>query len=79
MGDGGWKRDALGGNKEKFVQIKGFLYVKKAAFEDSSQSFLLTKTFWFAEKANFFSSCKATEKEKRFSAHHSNHFALHQS
>ena len=28
-GDGGWKRVALGGNKEKFVQIKGFLYVKR--------------------------------------------------
>ena len=35
-GDGGWKRVALGENKERFVQIKGFLYVQKAAFEDSS-------------------------------------------
>ena len=36
MGSGGWKRVALDNNKERFVRIKGFLYVKKAAFEDSS-------------------------------------------
>ena len=36
MGGGGWKRVALDSNKERFGQIKGFLYVKKAAFEDSS-------------------------------------------
>ena len=36
MGCGGQKRIALGGNKERFVRIKGFLYVKKAVFEDSS-------------------------------------------
>ena len=33
MGSGGWKRVALGGNEERFVRIKGFLYVKKAVFE----------------------------------------------
>ena len=32
MGGGGWKRVALGGNKERFVRIKGFLYVKKGGF-----------------------------------------------
>ena len=32
MGGGGRKRVALGGNKEKFVQTKGFLYVKKGGF-----------------------------------------------
>ena len=31
-GGGGRKRVALGGNKEKFVQTKGFLYVKKGGF-----------------------------------------------
>ena len=36
MGGGGWKRGVLDGNKEKFVRINGFLYVKKAFFEDSS-------------------------------------------
>ena len=35
-GGGGQKRVILGGNKERFVRIKGFLYVKKAAFEGSS-------------------------------------------
>ena len=39
MGSGGWKRDALDGNKERFVQKKSFLYVKKAAFEDSKKLF----------------------------------------
>ena len=29
MGGGGWKRGVLDGNKEKFVRIKDFLYVKK--------------------------------------------------
>ena len=29
MGDGGWKKVALDRNKERFVQIKGFLYVKR--------------------------------------------------
>ena len=29
MGGGGWKRIAFGGNKERFVRIKGFLHVKK--------------------------------------------------
>ena len=39
MGGGGWKRIALDGNKERFVRKKGFLYVKKAAFEDSKKLF----------------------------------------
>ena len=32
MGSGGWKRVVLGGNKERFVRIKGFLNVKKGGF-----------------------------------------------
>ena len=36
MGGGGWKRVALDRNKKRFWQKKGFLHVKKAAFEDSS-------------------------------------------
>ena len=36
MGSGGWKRGVLDRNMERFVRIKGFLYVKKAAFEGSS-------------------------------------------
>ena len=36
MEGGGWERVALDGKKERFVRINGFLYVKKAVFEDSS-------------------------------------------
>ena len=36
MGGEGGKRAVLDSNKERFVRIKGFLYVKKAVFEDSS-------------------------------------------
>ena len=39
MGDGGWKKVTLDSNKEGFVQIKSFLYVKKAVFEGSKKSF----------------------------------------
>ena len=39
MGGGGWKRVALDGNKERFVRKNGFLYVKKAAFENSKKLF----------------------------------------
>ena len=29
MGGGGWKRAVLDSNKERFVQKKGFLYIKR--------------------------------------------------
>ena len=32
MGGGGWKRAALGGNKERFVRKKGFWFVKMGIF-----------------------------------------------
>ena len=32
MGGGGWKRVALGGNKERFVQKKSFWFVKMGGF-----------------------------------------------
>ena len=32
MGGGGWKRVALDGNKERFVQKQGFWFAKKLAF-----------------------------------------------
>ena len=53
MGGGGWKRVILDSNKERFVQIKGFLYVKKAFFEDSSYNFLQKKSFWFVKMGIF--------------------------
>ena len=37
MGGGGWKRIALGGNKERFVQKKGFWFVKMGNFSDSEE------------------------------------------
>ncbi len=52
MGDGGQKRIALDSNKERFVRIKGFLYVKKAAFEEFV-SFLQKKSFWFVKMGSF--------------------------
>ena len=39
MGGGGWKRGAWDSKKERFVQKKSFLYVKKAVFEDSKKLF----------------------------------------
>ena len=35
MGGGGWKRVALDGKKERFVQKKGFWFVKMDFFADS--------------------------------------------
>ena len=35
MGGGGWKRVALDGKKERFVQKKGFWFVKMEFFADS--------------------------------------------
>mgnify|MGYP000210069430 CR=1 FL=1 len=52
MGDGGQKRVILGGKKERFVQIKGFLYVKKAAFEDSKKLFEQA-VFWLRKREAF--------------------------
>ena len=50
MGDGGWKRDALDSNKERFVQKKSFWFAKKLAFSahtklsDKEKLFKHTKT-----------------------------------
>ena len=52
MGSGGWKRGVLDGNKEKFVRINGFLYVKKAAFEDSKKLFEQA-VFWLRKREAF--------------------------
>ena len=52
MGGGGWKRVALDGNKERFVQKKGFWYVKKAVFEDSKKLFERA-VFWLRKREAF--------------------------
>ena len=52
MGCGGRKRIALDGNKERFVQKKGFWYVKKAVFEDSKKLFERA-VFWLRKREAF--------------------------
>ena len=52
MGCGGQKRIALDGKKERFVRIKGFLYVKKAAFEGSKKLFERA-VFWLRKREAF--------------------------
>ena len=52
MGSGGWKRFALDSNKERFVRKKGFLYVKKAAFENSKKLFERA-IFWLRKREAF--------------------------
>ena len=59
MGDGGWKRVALDSNQERFLQKKNFWFEKSGDFQVRLKSFRQKITFCFAEKANFFSSCKA--------------------
>ena len=45
MESGGWKRDAFGGNKERFVRIKGFWFAKKLAFSAHTRLSDKEKTF----------------------------------
>ena len=52
MGCGGQKRVALDSNKERFVRTKGFLYVKKAVFEDSKKLFEQA-VFWLRKREAF--------------------------
>ena len=52
MGGGGQKRIAWDSNKERFVQIKGFLCVKKAVFEDSKKLFERA-VFWLRKRETF--------------------------
>ena len=60
MRGGGWKRVACDSNMERFVLIESFWFVKAGDFQVRLKSFRQKITFCFAEKANFFSSCKAT-------------------
>ena len=69
MGSGGWKRVALDGNKERFVQKKSFWFEKAGDFQVRLKSFRQKITFCFAEKNSIFSSCKLSDKEKLFSAY----------
>ena len=49
MGDGGWKRVALDGNKERFVQIERLLAQKRRAFENSKERLVQKESFWFVK------------------------------
>ena len=45
MGSGGWKRGVLDGNRERLVQKKGFLYVKRRLLRKFRKAFCKRKTF----------------------------------
>ena len=49
MGGGGWKRVALDGNKERFVQKKNFWFVKMEIFADSKERHV-QKKFLYVKK-----------------------------
>ena len=79
MGSGGQKRIALDSNKERFVQKKGFWFVKAGNFQVQLKSFRQKITFWFAKKLMFSVHAKQTEKEKLFSTYKKFKFLPHQS
>ena len=45
MGNGGWKRGVLDGKKERFVQKKGFLHIKRRFLRTVRKAFCKRKTF----------------------------------
>ena len=57
MGGGGWKRVALDSNKERFVRIKGFLYVKRR-FLRTVRKGLCKKGLLVCENGNFLRTAK---------------------
>ena len=65
MGGGGWKRIALGGNKERFVRKKGFWLVKMEIFRGQRRK-ARTKEFFVRKKAALSEVCKAFYKWKTF-------------
>ena len=65
MESGGWKRVVLGGNKERFVRKKGFLFVKMGIFCGQRRK-ARTKEFFVRKKAALSEVCKAFYKWKTF-------------
>ena len=53
MGGGGWKRVALDGNKERFVQKQGFWFAKKLAFSAHTRLSDKEKTFSAHDDTDF--------------------------
>ena len=60
MGGGGWKRIAFGGNKERFVRIKGFWFAKKLAFSAHTRLSDKEKTFFSAQRHRLRTTPKLT-------------------
>ena len=60
MGGGGWKRIAFGGNKERFVRIKGFWFVKKLAFSAHTRLSDKEKTFFSTQRHRLRTATKLT-------------------
>ena len=65
MGSGGWKKIALGGNKERFVRKKGFWFVKKRNFCGQREK-ACAKEVFVRKKAALSEVCKAFYKWKTF-------------
>ena len=60
MGGGGWKRVALGGNKERFVRKKCFWFAKKLAFSAHTRLSDKEKTFFSAQRHRLRTAPKLT-------------------
>ena len=60
MGGGGWKRVALGGNKERFVRKKCFWFAKKLAFSAHTRLSDKEKTFFSAQRHRLRTTPKLT-------------------
>ena len=69
MGSGGWKRVVLGGNKEKFVQKKGFWFEKAGDFQVRLKSFRQKITFLFCGKEQDFQLMQSYPIKKSFFQH----------
>ena len=60
MGGGGWKRVVLGGNKERFVRIKGFWFAKSWRFLLIQGYPIKKKTFFSAQRHQLPTATKLT-------------------
>ena len=60
MEGGGWKRIAFGGNKERFVRIKGFWFAKKLAFSAHTRLSDKEKTFFSEQRHQLSTAPKLT-------------------
>ena len=81
MGGGGWKRDALDGKKERFVQKKAFCLRKKAVFSPYAKPTNKEKTHFSTAKLQLPTapkltcSCKFHPRQLTVSLHYNNPFS----